>query len=85
IDFDASLITKQRQAAVRQVLSELPDKDRRILQRLFLDEADRDELCAELAVDGEYLRVLLHRAKLRFRTALARTRTAAISVLSLLL
>jgi RNA polymerase sigma-70 factor (ECF subfamily) len=85
IDFDASLITKQRQAAVRQVLAELPDKDRRILQRLFLDEADRDELCAELAVDGEYLRVLLHRAKLRFRNALGRTRTAAVSVLSFLL
>lgn len=85
IDFDASLITKQRQAAVRQVLAELPDKDRRILQRLFLDEAERDELCAELGVDGEYLRVLLHRAKLRFRTALARTRTAAVSVLSFLI
>jgi RNA polymerase sigma-70 factor, ECF subfamily len=84
IDFDASLITQQRQAAVRQVLSELPDKDRRILERLFLDEADREELCAELAVDSEYLRVLLHRAKLRFRNVLARTRTAAVSVLSFL-
>jgi hypothetical protein len=29
--------------------------------------------------------VLLHRAKLRFRNALGRTRTAAVSVLSFLL
>ena len=85
IDFDASLITTERQAAVRQVLAQLPEKDRRILERLFLDEADRAELCAELAIDGEYLRVLLHRAKSRFRHALSRTRAAGAALLSFLL
>lgn len=76
IDFEATLISGERQAAVRRVLAELPAKDRRILERLFLEEADREEICAELAVDGEYLRVLLHRAKSRFRQAIARTRVA---------
>ena len=85
IDFDSSLVNEQRQTAVRQILAELPEKDRRILQRLFLDEADREELCAELGVDGEYLRVLLHRAKIRFKTVLSRSRSAAASLLSFVL
>jgi RNA polymerase sigma-70 factor (ECF subfamily) len=85
IDFEATLISSERQAAVRQVLAQLPAKDRRILERLFLDEADREEICAELSVDGEYLRVLLHRAKSRFRHALARTRAAGLGALSILL
>jgi hypothetical protein len=29
---------------------------------------DKDEVCRELNVDRGYLRVLLHRAKARFRT-----------------
>lgn len=85
IDFDSSLVNQQRQTAVRQILAELPEKDRRILQRLFLDETDREELCAELGVDGEYLRVLLHRAKLRFKAAASRSRSAAVGLLSFLL
>jgi RNA polymerase sigma-70 factor (ECF subfamily) len=85
IDFDATLITTERQSAVRQVLSQLPEKDRRILERLFLDEADRAEICAELAIDCEYLRVLLHRAKSRFRHALSRTRAASGALLCFLL
>ena len=85
IDFDSSLVNQQRQTAVRQILAELPEKDRRILQRLFLDEADREELCAELGVDGEYLRVLLHRAKIRFKFVLSRSRSAAVSLLSFVL
>jgi RNA polymerase sigma-70 factor, ECF subfamily len=85
IDFDASLVSAQRQKAIAQILAELPEKDRRILQRLFLDEADREQICAELEVDSEYLRVLLHRAKTRFRSAMVRTRGAAASLLSFLL
>jgi len=34
---------------------------------LFLQELPKDEICRLLGVDGDYLRVLLHRAKSRFR------------------
>ena len=81
IDFDSSLVDQPRQTTVRQILAELPEKDGRILQRLFLDEADRKELCAELGVDGEYLRVLLHRAKLRFKSAVSRSRSSQPTLL----
>ena len=44
-----------------------PDKDARILRAIFIDERPKDEVCAEMRVDRDYLRVLLHRAKNQFR------------------
>jgi DNA-directed RNA polymerase specialized sigma24 family protein len=45
----------------------LSEKDRRILQAIYLDETDKDEVCRLFQVDPGYLRVLLHRAKVQFR------------------
>lgn len=53
---------------VRQVLEEIPEKDGKILRWLFLEEREKGEVCRLLGVDREYLRVLVHRAKSRFRT-----------------
>lgn len=47
---------------VRWVLSKLPEKDRRILIALFMDEKERDEICREFGITRDNLRVLLHRA-----------------------
>jgi RNA polymerase sigma-70 factor (ECF subfamily) len=52
---------------VRQVLDGLNERDRSLLQAVFLEERDKDEVCQELGVDRDYLRVLLHRAKGSFR------------------
>ena len=41
---------------------------RSLLKAVFLDERDRDEVCRELGVERDYLRVLLHRAKQEFKT-----------------
>ena len=67
IDLDAPLVTGERKRHVAEVLAELPEKDRALLRMIFLEEKDRTEVCREFQVDGEYLRVLLHRAKWRFR------------------
>ena len=53
---------------VREILLELAPRDRSLLKAVFLDERDRDEVCRELGVDRDYLRVLLHRAKQEFKT-----------------
>jgi RNA polymerase sigma-70 factor (ECF subfamily) len=58
---------KQMKVQVRAILMEIPARDRKLLQAVFLDERDRDEVCAEFGVDREYLRVLLHRAKQEFK------------------
>jgi RNA polymerase sigma-70 factor (ECF subfamily) len=57
----------QIKAKVREILLDLPVRDRDLLKAVFLDERDRDEVCRELGVDREYLRVLLHRAKQEFK------------------
>lgn len=72
------LVSIERRALVRQVIDDLPELDRRLMRALFVEERDKDEVCTAFKVDRSYLRVLLHRAKLRFR-ALYLARTDATS------
>jgi RNA polymerase sigma-70 factor (ECF subfamily) len=74
VDLDASLITEQRKRVVGRILDSLPAKDREVLRMVFLEEADRTEVSRRLGVSGEYLRVLLHRAKTKFEEEFTRTR-----------
>jgi RNA polymerase sigma-70 factor (ECF subfamily) len=52
---------------VHAILSRLPERDRRLLQSILLEERNKDEVCAELGLSREYLRVLVHRAKQAFK------------------
>jgi len=63
-------VTRERKDLVRSVLDELPEKDRRILRAVFLEDADKADVCKRFDVNRDYLRVLVHRAKIRFRAAL---------------
>jgi hypothetical protein len=63
---------KERKAMMRRLLKELPEKDGRLLQRVFIDEEDIDTVCREFHVDRGYLRMLLFRARQRFRIAVER-------------
>ena len=67
----------QRRRQIENVLASLPHKDRDLLRQVFIEERDKDEICRNFQVDREYLRVLLHRAKARFRNAVEQTRGAA--------
>jgi RNA polymerase sigma-70 factor (ECF subfamily) len=53
---------------VREILLDLDPRDRSLLQAVFIDERDRDDVCREFGVDRDYLRVMLHRAKHEFKT-----------------
>jgi RNA polymerase sigma-70 factor (ECF subfamily) len=64
---ESALADEEERRAVRRVIDHLPEKDRRILRWVFFEERDKDEVCRALNIDREYLRVLVHRAKLRFR------------------
>lgn len=66
-DLDAPLIRADTKRHVHRVLSEMPEKDRELLRAYYLEEREKNEICRKLGVDREYLRVLLHRAKSRFR------------------
>ena len=56
--------------AVAETLAKLPAKDQQILRMLYLEEADHDSVCRSFDIEKDYLRVLVHRAKIRFRNAL---------------
>lgn len=62
------IANKQTQEKVRRILEELPEKDRRIIKDVFIEERDKDEVCRDYGVDRDYLRVLLHRAKKSFKS-----------------
>jgi RNA polymerase sigma-70 factor, ECF subfamily len=67
VDVLGAIANKQMAEKIREILEELPERDRRLLREVFLEERDKDEVCAGFGVDREYLRVLLHRAKLSFK------------------
>lgn len=67
INLEGALSTEETRGQVRQVLEMLDRKDRDLLRAIFLDERDKDEVCAEFGVDRDYLRVLLYRAKAQFK------------------
>jgi RNA polymerase sigma-70 factor, ECF subfamily len=67
IDVEMAVGLDEDRAHVRAVMETLPQKERQLLHWLFFEEADKDEVCRRLGIDRNYLRVLLHRAKQRFR------------------
>ena len=68
VDVLGAIAVKQMGEKVREILEEMPERDRRLLRYVFLEERDKDEVCKEFGVDREYLRVLLHRAKQSFKS-----------------
>jgi RNA polymerase sigma-70 factor, ECF subfamily len=63
------VISDDTRRTVRSVLQKLPERDRAILRGLFLEDREKDDLCREIGVTRDYIRVLLHRAKQSFREA----------------
>jgi RNA polymerase sigma-70 factor, ECF subfamily len=67
-DLESTLISEETKQQVRDILAELKPRDRQVLRALFLEEKEKDEVCREFGVNRDYLRVLLYRAKVRFRS-----------------
>jgi RNA polymerase sigma-70 factor (ECF subfamily) len=72
LDAERSFISKERKENIRRELEKLAPKDRKLLKKVFLDEQDKDEICQELNIDRNYLRVQVHRALARFRMVLGK-------------
>jgi RNA polymerase sigma-70 factor, ECF subfamily len=63
---DGMVLAAETKKQVQEVLARLCPKDRKLLRAVFFEQRDKDEVCRELGVSREYLRVLLHRAKQQF-------------------
>ena len=72
LSVEDALLTGETKAQVQRVLDQLEPRDAKLLRAVFLEERDKDEICREYGVDRDYLRVLLHRAKEKFRSAFLR-------------
>jgi RNA polymerase sigma-70 factor (ECF subfamily) len=77
-DAHTIVVSGQMKLKVREILLDLPVRDRSLLKAVFLDERDREEICREFGVDRDYLRVLLHRAKQEFKTEYMKRNRGAI-------
>jgi RNA polymerase sigma-70 factor (ECF subfamily) len=71
-DLDAALVTRERRQVVQEVLCGLSKRDRELLRMVYFDEEGKTKTCRRLRIRKEYLRVVLYRAKARFRERLAR-------------
>ncbi len=67
LDLEGMLVTKESAERVRRILDGMPKRDRDLLRAIFLEEREKDSVCRELGVDREYLRVLVYRAKDKFK------------------
>jgi RNA polymerase sigma-70 factor (ECF subfamily) len=65
---------RERRRLVADILAELSAKDRSLLMQVFFEERNKEQICREMNVTSEYLRVLIHRAKARFRAILDRVK-----------
>lgn len=73
LDAVGLLAQKEVAGTVKRVLDELPERDRRLLREVFLEDRDKDSVCRDCGVDRSYLRVLLHRARQAFKAAYLRS------------
>jgi RNA polymerase sigma-70 factor, ECF subfamily len=72
LDLDGMLASKQSGEHVRRILDGMQKRDRELLRAIFLEEKEKDTVCKEMGVDREYLRVLVHRAKDKFKALYVR-------------
>jgi RNA polymerase sigma-70 factor (ECF subfamily) len=79
-DLEASFDSARNVARVRRVLATLPPRDAEILRAVFIDEGNKEEVCRRLGIERDYLRVLIHRAKEKFRTQYLRRKSGRISL-----
>lgn len=67
------LLENERADAVRQVLRELrTPRDHEILRRFYIDEEEKESICADLGLSSLHFNRVLHRARERFRELYAR-------------
>jgi len=79
-NMDAALDSARNTARVRRILETLPQRDSEILRAVFLEEADKEEICSRFGIERDYLRVLVHRAKEKFKAHYLRRKSGRMSI-----
>ncbi len=62
------LLREERATLARRVLSELPsDRDRQILYRFYIEDDDKDDICADLGISALHFNQVISRARQRYK------------------
>src|SRR5262245_56991843 len=64
-----SWLNQEGTRPLQRVLQEVPERDRLLLLRIFLEQRTIDEVCREFHVDREYPHFLVNKTKARFKAA----------------
>lgn len=59
-------IFREKVELVRHVLAEMPDRDREILNRFYVEEQSQEQICNEMHLTMTQFRLLKYRAKAKF-------------------
>jgi len=78
VDAIESLCNEERRRQVLGIVSALAPRDQTLLRLVFLEERNKDEVCREMNVDRDYLRVVLHRAIQRCKMLVRSSRNPEI-------
>lgn len=70
LNLEKLTIANEVNEQVRDAVKSLAPKERDLIRKVFFQELEKDEVCAELGVTRDYLRVLMHRAIEHLRDAL---------------
>jgi len=62
LNFEKLVIAEEVNEQVREAVKSLAPRERDLIRKLFFQEMEKDEVCSDLGVSRDYLRVLLHRA-----------------------
>jgi len=67
LDGEQKLVRAEKCELVRRTLKQMKRRDARILIAIYIDEIDKDNVCAEYGITRANLRLVLHRAIVRFK------------------
>ena len=70
LNLEKLAIAEEVNDRVRDAVRSLAPKERDLIRKVFFQEMEKDDVCAELGVSRDYLRVLLHRAIEHLRESL---------------
>jgi RNA polymerase sigma-70 factor, ECF subfamily len=62
LNLEKLAIDQEVNERAREAVKSLSPRERDLIRKVFFEEMEKDEVCAQLGVSRDYLRVLLHRA-----------------------
>jgi len=62
LNLEKLAIDEEVYESVREAVKSLAPRERDLIRKIFFQELEKDEVCSQLGVSRDYLRVLLHRA-----------------------